>query len=45
MPSTIGIVEGKNIYGFTLGGMVGQEFFKPYAMIFDCVGMKILLSK
>lgn len=40
-----GVFPWENTYGFFLAGMTGQDFFKPYAMTFDYVGMKILLRK
>jgi hypothetical protein len=30
--------------GFHLAGMVGHDFFKPYAVTFDFENMKILLK-
>ena len=35
----------ETMFGFHLAGMVGHDFFKPYAVTFDFVGMKIFLSK
>ena len=35
----------ETMFGFHLAGMVGHDFFKPYAVTFDFAGMKILLSK
>jgi predicted aspartyl protease len=35
----------ENLYGFYLAGMVGHDFFKPYAMTFDFENMKIILSQ
>ncbi|MBX7134868.1 MAG: aspartyl protease family protein [Fimbriimonadaceae bacterium] len=40
-----GVFPWENTYGFFLSGMTGQDFFRPYAMTFDYVGMKILLRK
>jgi predicted aspartyl protease len=34
----------ENLFGFRLAGMVGHDFFKPYAMTFDFENMKILLQ-
>jgi hypothetical protein len=34
----------ENLFGFHLAGMVGHDFFKPYAMTFDFENMKILLQ-
>jgi len=34
----------ENTFGFHLAGMVGHEFFKPYAVTFDFDDMKILLQ-
>ncbi|MEP6967800.1 MAG: retropepsin-like aspartic protease, partial [Pseudomonadota bacterium] len=34
----------ENTFGFHLAGMVGHEFFKPYAVTFDFQDMKILLQ-
>ncbi len=34
----------ENLYGFYLAGMVGHDFFKPYAMTFDFDGMRIFLK-
>ncbi|MBA3810735.1 MAG: aspartyl protease family protein [Caulobacteraceae bacterium] len=43
-----GIYDGpfpwENTFGFHLAGMVGHEFFKPYAVTFDFEGMKIFLQ-
>lgn len=33
----------ENTFGFHLAGMVGHEFFRPYAVTFDFEGMKIIL--
>ncbi|MGH8432650.1 MAG: aspartyl protease family protein, partial [Solimonas sp.] len=35
----------ENLFGFHLAGMVGHDFFKPYAMTFDFENMKIILSQ
>ena len=35
----------ETMFGFHLAGMVGHDFFKPYAVTFDFAGMKIFLSK
>lgn len=35
----------ENSYGFYLAGMVGHDFFKPYAVTFDFDNMRILLQK
>jgi Aspartyl protease/Tetratricopeptide repeat len=34
----------ENLFGFHLAGMVGHDFFKPYAVTFDFENMKILLK-
>jgi hypothetical protein len=34
----------ENLFGFHLAGMVGHDFFKPYAVAFDFENMKILLE-
>jgi hypothetical protein len=34
----------ENMFGFHLAGMVGHEFFKPYAVTFDFEDMKIFLQ-
>ena len=34
----------ENLFGFHLAGMVGHDFFRPYAMTFDFENMKIILS-
>ncbi len=34
----------ENTFGFHLAGMVGHEFFKPYAVTFDFQDMKIILQ-
>jgi hypothetical protein len=31
------------MFGFDLAGMVGHDFFKPYAVTFDFEGMQIYL--
>jgi len=35
----------ENMFGFQLAGMVGHDFFKPYAVTFDFENMKIFLQK
>jgi hypothetical protein len=35
----------ENLFGFHLAGMVGHDFFKPYAVTFDFENMKIILSR
>jgi hypothetical protein len=32
------------MFGFHLAGMVGQDFFKPYAVTFDFETMRIFLT-
>ncbi|MGH7212116.1 MAG: aspartyl protease family protein, partial [Acetobacteraceae bacterium] len=34
----------EHIFGFYLAGMVGHDFFKPYAVTFDFKNMKIFLQ-
>jgi predicted aspartyl protease len=34
----------ENVFGFHLAGMVGHEFFKPYAVTFDFQNMQIFLQ-
>jgi len=34
----------ENTFGFHLAGMVGHDFFKPYALTFDFQNMQILLQ-
>ena len=34
----------ENLFGFHLAGMVGHDFFKPYAVTFDFENMRILLQ-
>jgi hypothetical protein len=34
----------ENLFGFHLAGMVGHDFFKPYALTFDFENMKIYLQ-
>lgn len=34
----------ENMFGFNLAGMVGHDFFKPYAVTFDFEHMQILLK-
>ena len=41
--STMGRSRGKNMFGFHLAGMVGHDFFKPYAVTFDFDTMQIIL--
>jgi hypothetical protein len=44
-----GVYEGpfpwEDTFGFRLVGMVGHEFFRPYALTFDFDGMRITLRK
>ena len=44
-----GIYDGpfpwENTFGFHLAGMVGHDFFKPYAVTFDFQNMRIFLQK
>jgi len=35
----------ENTFGFHLAGMVGHEFFRPYAVTFDFTNMEIDLEK
>jgi hypothetical protein len=35
----------ENTFGFHLAGMVGHDFFKPYAVTFDFENMKIFLHQ
>ncbi|MGA8295131.1 MAG: aspartyl protease family protein [Rhodoplanes sp.] len=35
----------ENTFGFALAGMVGHDFFKPYAVTFDFQNMQIFLQK
>ncbi|MEP6955227.1 MAG: aspartyl protease family protein [Chthoniobacterales bacterium] len=35
----------ENMFGFHLAGMVGHDFFKPYAVTFDFEDMQILLHR
>ena len=35
----------ENLFGFHLAGMVGHDFFKPYAVTFDFENMKIFLQQ
>ena len=35
----------ENSFGFNLAGMVGHDFFKPYAVTFDFEGMQIFLRQ
>ncbi len=35
----------ENSYGFYLAGMVGHDFFKPYAVTFDFEQMRIVMKK
>jgi hypothetical protein len=43
-----GVYDGpfpwENMFGFYLAGMVGHEFFKPYAVTFDFQNMQIFLQ-
>ncbi len=34
----------ENAFGFHLAGMVGHDFFKPYAVTFDFANMRIFLQ-
>jgi hypothetical protein len=34
----------ENLFGFHLAGMVGHDFFKPYAVTFDFQNMQIFLQ-
>jgi hypothetical protein len=34
----------ENLFGFHLAGMVGHDFFKPYAVTFDFQDMKIFMQ-
>ena len=43
--STMGRFLRENLFGFHLAGMVGHDFFKPYAMTFDFENIKIILSQ
>ena len=44
-----GVYDGpfpwENMFGFHLAGMVGHEFFKPYAVTFDFQNMRIFLQR
>src|SRR6476620_2676428 len=44
-----GVYDGpfpfENTYGFYLAGMVGHEFFRPYAVTFDFQNMQIFLQR
>jgi predicted aspartyl protease len=44
-----GVFDGpfpwENTFGFHLSGMVGHEFFRPFAVTFDFENMEILLQK
>jgi hypothetical protein len=44
-----GVYDGpfpwENMFGFHLAGMVGHEFFKPYAVTFDFQNMQIFLQQ
>jgi predicted aspartyl protease len=44
-----GLNEGRlqleNTFGFRLAGVVGHEFFRPYALTFDFSGMRLLLER
>src|SRR5205809_2710721 len=35
----------ENMFGFHLAGMVGHDFFKPYAMTFDFQNMQVFLQR
>ena len=35
----------ESVFGFHLAGMVGHDFFKPYAVTFDFQNMKIILTR
>jgi hypothetical protein len=35
----------ENMFGFHLAGMVGHEFFKPYAITFDFQNMQVFLQR
>jgi len=35
----------ENMFGFHLAGMVGHDFFKPYAVTFDFQNMQIFLQR
>lgn len=43
-----GVYDGpfpwENAFGFHLAGMVGHDFFKPYAVTFDFENMRIFLQ-
>ncbi len=39
-----GAFPWENSFGFHLAGMVGHDFFKPYAVTFDFVDMRIFLQ-
>jgi Aspartyl protease len=39
-----GLFPWENTFGFHLAGMVGHDFFKPYAVTFDFQNMQILLQ-
>jgi hypothetical protein len=34
----------EHAYGFRIGGLVGHQFFRPYAVTFDFSGMRLFLS-
>lgn len=40
-----GVFPWEHTYGFLLAGMIGADFFKPYAVTFDYEGMKLLIRK
>ena len=46
---SLGLYDGpfpwENSFGFYLAGMVGHDFFKPYAVTFDFDNMRVLLQK
>jgi len=35
----------ENAFGFRLAGIVGHEFFRPYALTFDFSGMRLLMDR
>jgi hypothetical protein len=48
MPSRLdhsGPFPWENMFGFNLAGMVGHDFFKPYAVTFDFQNMQIFLQR
>jgi predicted aspartyl protease len=46
--NVLGLYDGpfpwENTFGFHLAGMVGHDFFKPYAVTFDFMNMQIFLQ-